>query len=347
MMLRRVAMLEAVEFRAAWMDTRAGRRSAMFTIQSKTLFTLMVSAGLSAWACGSNGGADGPADRGPGGDDGGALDLGVVDAGPGEDAGAEDAAPGDTGGGVAIGPSGGTVGSEDGYAQITFPPGAVSEPVYPSAEPYPDAPLAEGLVAGRAYWFEPDGMTFDAPVEVTIAYEPGEVPAGTAESELVLLVVEGDEWIPISGSVPDPEAHAVTATVAHFSALSPGRLDARTVPGAGFVEFFQLRGTLVESTCSSPYPLEGQWRVTIGQGTLSFGLGTGTYSGGSAEGEHGMTIPVRPQDACYATVHVDWWLYFYSPYRFEAELEFDYAYTEGCGADDCGFIWEVEGTRPR
>jgi len=254
-------------------------------------------------ACGSDGPGDGPADLGP--DDGaldGGRDGGDADAAPGD--AARDA--GDGGVGWSVGPEGGTVEAAGGFVQLVFPPGAVPSSIDVTVERRSTFPPAAGLIDARVYEIGPEGARFSKPVELTLGYELDELPVESEESELILYVLDGEEWTAIPGSEADVVEHAVTATVAHFSTHAAGRPEIFYVPGDGFSETFVVTKTLVDNTCRVPYVPDPMWRVTIGDGTLTFGLGTGTYDGGIADGEYAMTIPIRPRDECYAQADITW-----------------------------------------
>ncbi|MGE0554092.1 MAG: Ig-like domain-containing protein [Gemmatimonadales bacterium] len=96
--------------------------------------------------------------------------------------------------GTLIGPLGGTAVSADGYATLVVPAGALSTPtdilVIP-ADPteFADDPL---YVAETAYQILPNGVTLGQGVELRIAFEPGNVPAGVDPDK---LRIREREWL--------------------------------------------------------------------------------------------------------------------------------------------------------
>jgi hypothetical protein len=83
-------------------------------------------------------------------------------------------------------------------------------------EPLPDPP--EGCFVLAAFDFEPDGATFNPPIELTIAYDPDSLPEGMSEGNLVIAVFndETGEWEFLNCQV-DTESHKVTVFISHLS----------------------------------------------------------------------------------------------------------------------------------
>lgn len=83
-------------------------------------------------------------------------------------------------------------------------------------EPPPQPP--DGCHVLAAFDFEPQGATFDPPMEITIAYDPDSLPEGMSEENLVIAVFndETGEWTFITGMV-DTELNVVTFYMAHFT----------------------------------------------------------------------------------------------------------------------------------
>jgi alpha-tubulin suppressor-like RCC1 family protein len=134
-----------------------------------------------------------------------------------------------------LGPDGGTVITPDGAVALEVPAGAVQEDVEITVTPVTTPPPDTGVLPGALYDFGPDGLVFDAPTRLTIAYDPAALPAGTDESELVMLGSEdGAWWSEILTSVVDTDAHTVSALIPGFSlyAASFGAHTAEMVPSA-------------------------------------------------------------------------------------------------------------------
>ena len=80
------------------------------------------------------------------------------------------------------------------------------------------APPANAYVVGCAYDYGPDGATFNPPIEITISYDPGLIPGGVAEEDLVIAYYDASagEWVVLPSTV-DTVNHTVTAEVSGFT----------------------------------------------------------------------------------------------------------------------------------
>jgi len=88
--------------------------------------------------------------------------------------------------------------------------------VLPMAQP-PHLP-ENGYIIGIAYDFNPDGATFEPPIELEIRYDPSQIPSGIEEQNLLIAYYdeEAAEWIGLD-SVVDTIGNTVTAKVGHFT----------------------------------------------------------------------------------------------------------------------------------
>jgi len=75
---------------------------------------------------------------------------------------------------------------------------------------------AERIGAIAAYDFGPSGTTFSPPIDLVVAYDPADIPAGYSESDLVIKMYDGTAWIDLPTTV-DTVAHTATAKVSHFT----------------------------------------------------------------------------------------------------------------------------------
>ena len=130
--------------------------------------------------------------------------------------------PGDTVASATIGPDGGTM-TGDGVS-ITVSPGALSEAVTitvrradPSELGLPEGDL-ETLINGTLYDIGPDGLTFDAPVQIALDYDENRLPQDAHEWLLGMAIVADDvSFVPSS---TDTAANVVTGTTTHFTYFS-------------------------------------------------------------------------------------------------------------------------------
>ena len=118
-----------------------------------------------------------------------------------------------------VGPQGGEVATADGAVRLVIPSGALAVETEISIRALGAVPgSAPGGVAGTAYEFRPDGLTFARPARLTIRYSPSRLPSGAAESVLALARIGDDGRLQ-----PTPDFHVdevnktVTGSVTGFS----------------------------------------------------------------------------------------------------------------------------------
>lgn len=94
-------------------------------------------------------------------------------------------------------------------------------------EPLPEAP--EGYFVLAALDFDPDGATFSPPMEVSICYDPDEIPADMAEENLVVAILDEatGEWTFLKVTV-DIDANLVIFSTSHLTVF--GLLAAPAAP---------------------------------------------------------------------------------------------------------------------
>ena len=93
---------------------------------------------------------------------------------------------------------------------LVLPAGAVSEPVFLTAEPATGLPEEPTPIPGTAFDFGPDGIVFDVPVTLAIGYEPADVPPGVSENELGLHKLVGGVWVQVDAGMVDAVNNSVS-----------------------------------------------------------------------------------------------------------------------------------------
>jgi hypothetical protein len=130
-------------------------------------------------------------------------------------------------------------------------------------------PLPEnGYIIGIAYDFNPDGATFEPPIELEIRYDPSQIPSGLDEQDLLIAYydVGAAEWIELD-SVVNTLGNTVTAKVRHFTPFAI--LGYRVVPApAAFT---------VSKLFISPTEVDIGQSVTISAIVTNTGGQPGTY----------------------------------------------------------------------
>ncbi len=119
--------------------------------------------------------------------------------------------------GVVTPSAGGVVRTSDGRVTIEVPPGAVSAETTVTIRSVADDPADALLVPGSTYELGPDGITFDVPVTLTIAYDAARIPAGVEEAELRIAKRVEAGWSEVAGSTVDTAAHVARAELGGFS----------------------------------------------------------------------------------------------------------------------------------
>jgi len=106
-------------------------------------------------------------------------------------------------------------------ATLTIPEGTIvkdaeGNPLSTSITMLYTPATAERIGAIAAYDFGPSGTTFSPPIDLVVAYDPADIPAGYSESDLVIKMYDGTAWIDLPTTV-DTVAHTATAKVSHFT----------------------------------------------------------------------------------------------------------------------------------
>ncbi len=146
----------------------------------------------------------------------------------------------------AVGPRGGVVMLENGAITLDFPPGALQDVIAPTAERTSAYPAQGNVLPGSVFDLRPEGVTFDLPVTLTMAYDPAVIPFAAAEADVLLGKVVSGVWQEIDGSAVDEQLNVVSADIRSFSVHGPVSDGKRTV----------VRVLLTATTgCEGPPPI--------------------------------------------------------------------------------------------
>jgi YVTN family beta-propeller protein len=130
-----------------------------------------------------------------------------------------------------VGPDGGSleaVGTQSGgRAALLVPPRALDATVEITIEAIPVDDLespdaADVIIAGTAYDFGPDGLTFDEPVELVIGYREEDLGPDPAAVEPTLVIYSIGPPLEALPSVVDATANQVSTFIEHFSEYGIG-----------------------------------------------------------------------------------------------------------------------------
>lgn len=135
---------------------------------------------------------------------------------------------------------GGTVEDEETKSKVVIPEDALEEEVEVEVGTFTVVPEGADLSSVMVY-LGPPGTTFSEPVEVTVSYDPDNLPVGVAEEDLVMLRYdeETSEWEELPSTV-NTEENTVTGLTTRFSGFGAGVIKIptptdhtdRQVPGA-------------------------------------------------------------------------------------------------------------------
>jgi len=117
--------------------------------------------------------------------------------------------------------SGGVISAFDGAVKLDFPSGALSERTIVSvAKPSAYADPSK-VIPETVYEFGPNGTQFLKPVQLSIRYDPSDIPPGTNESALGIVLAASSlrftNWVAVANSTVDTSAKTVTAPIDGFS----------------------------------------------------------------------------------------------------------------------------------
>jgi hypothetical protein len=82
----------------------------------------------------------------------------------------------------------------------------------------PPPPVNKAAV-GFCWDAGPDGATFDQPITITLNYDPGNIPAGISEKDLVIALWDKatQQWLELTNCTVDVENNTISAPISHFS----------------------------------------------------------------------------------------------------------------------------------
>ena len=123
----------------------------------------------------------------------------------------------DAGAATTVGPAGGTFSFFGGKLELKVPPGALTKDTLIKAQIPKSYPQATLLVPGTLYDLLPDGTSFNKAVKLSITYDQGDVPKGSAEAGLRIHKVTGGSWALLPGGGADSNYKVVWTKINGFS----------------------------------------------------------------------------------------------------------------------------------
>jgi len=113
--------------------------------------------------------------------------------------------------------NGGTITSSDNKVTLALVPRAVLTDTTITITPLSSFPADARVIPGTVHEFGPDGTLFNNRVELTITYDPLNLPAGVNEDDLVIGKVINGAWQPVFGSLVDAVNNTVSVPIRGFS----------------------------------------------------------------------------------------------------------------------------------
>jgi hypothetical protein len=106
------------------------------------------------------------------------------------------------------------------YARDQFGDPLSSFTVDVDQDPPCSVPEDERII-GLAYDFQPDGATFNPPIEIVFTYSPADIKEGILEEDLILAFCDEDAgvWVPVP-VVINAEDNTITAQIANFTTFA-------------------------------------------------------------------------------------------------------------------------------
>jgi len=116
-----------------------------------------------------------------------------------------------------IGPEGGAIVMPDDLVELTIPAGALDQATEIHIKTSIDTTDDPWLIEDAVFKFEPEGIQFAQPVQLTIKYQGENIPTGAPDSSLKIYVLDDTTWKQVEGSRSIPSENTVVATIHGFS----------------------------------------------------------------------------------------------------------------------------------
>jgi len=147
-------------------------------------------------------------------------------------------------------------------------------------DPSPPPPPENAYIAGAVYDFRPKGASFNPQIQLTLSYDPEELPEGAIERNLYIACYQDTGWEKLLYKNLDTENHKVTTQIDGFARVAilalkePPPLDKPSAP-ADRVEVVYFHRTRRCYSCQyveerTRYTLETYFEDELASGKVNF-----------------------------------------------------------------------------
>ncbi len=175
------------------------------------------------------------------------------------------------------------------------------------------APPEDSSVVGLVYDISPDGATFGPTVNLTIIYDPEQLPEGITEDGLYIAYWDSSQWIALE-SMLDGEAKGLSAQISHFTPFTiiapPPEAQASESPPPPPTSVPPPASFAVSDLSVTPSEIEPDEQVTISATVTNTGGSEGSYIAvlkidGVEEGTKEVTLEAGESETITFTIMND------------------------------------------
>jgi len=84
-------------------------------------------------------------------------------------------------------------------------------------DPSPPPPPGDACIVGAVYEFRPEGANFDPQIQLTLSYDPEELPEGVSEGNVYIACYQDTGWKKLLYKNVDTKSHKVTTQIDRFA----------------------------------------------------------------------------------------------------------------------------------
>ncbi len=149
-----------------------------------------------------------------------------------------------------------------------------------SIDPSPPSSPEDAYIVGAVYYFRPEGANVKPQIQLTLSYDPEDLPEGVSERDVYIACYQDSEWEMLLYKKVDTKSHSVTTWIDHltrYAVLAPGEHSTSEMPSglADRVEVVYFHRAQRCSGClyaeaGTRYTLETYFADELSSGRLTF-----------------------------------------------------------------------------